>query len=285
VDLPYTMAANTSLWHNVFLPVRQSFINDLGNQNPDLSWLAVCDALRERFDIVPADVPLRTFDDPGWLAEMWRDLPLLPGCWHAREEIQADYLGRIGVTFPQALANRINLWLRQDAHCHWWFAFEGMAIVCERPRTLNLDQRGRLHCATGPAIAYADGCRIYALDGVRVPEFLIERPDGLTVTAINQQDNVEVRRLMLQRFGIGRYLRQSRAKVIHEDQTGKLWRRERGGNRPSMLVVEVVNSTPEPDGSFKTYFLQVPPEMTRASEAVAWTFGLEPEEYRPVVET
>ena len=39
-------------------------------------------------------------------------------------------------------------------------------------------------------------------------------------------------------------------------------------------MVEVVNSTPEPDGSRKTYFLRVPPTIGTAREAVAWTFGL-----------
>ena len=50
-------------------------------------------------------------------------------------------------------------------------------------------------------------------------------------------------------------------------------------------MVEVVNSTPEPDGSRKTYFLRVPPTITTAREAVAWTFALGAGEYRPAVET
>ena len=42
-----------------------------------------------------------------------------------------------------------------------------------------------------------------------------------------------------------------------------------------MRVVEVVNATPEPDGSYRHYFLQVPPGVRTAREAVAWTFGFE----------
>ena len=33
-----------------------------------------------------------------------------------------------------------------------------------------------------------------------------------------------------------------------------------------------MNSTPEPDGTRRTYFLRVPPQMRTAREAVAWTF-------------
>ncbi len=50
-------------------------------------------------------------------------------------------------------------------------------------------------------------------------------------------------------------------------------------------MVEVLNATPEPDGTRKTYFLRVPPTIGTARAAVAWTFNLEPLEYRPVVET
>ena len=50
-------------------------------------------------------------------------------------------------------------------------------------------------------------------------------------------------------------------------------------------MVEVVNSTPEPDGTRKTYFLRVPPTTRTAREAVAWTFGLRADAYRPAVET
>jgi hypothetical protein len=50
-------------------------------------------------------------------------------------------------------------------------------------------------------------------------------------------------------------------------------------------MVEVVNSTPEPDGSRKTYFLRVPPTIETAREAVAWTFGLGAVDYRPAVES
>ena len=50
-------------------------------------------------------------------------------------------------------------------------------------------------------------------------------------------------------------------------------------------MVEVQNSTPEPDGSVRTYFLRVPPGMASARAAVAWTFGLDGASYQPIVET
>jgi hypothetical protein len=52
-----------------------------------------------------------------------------------------------------------------------------------------------------------------------------------------------------------------------------------------VTYVEVVNSTPEPDGTRRTYFLRVPPTVQSAREAVAWTFALDGGAYRPTVES
>ena len=63
-----------------------------------------------------------------------------------------------------------------------------------------------------------------------------------------------------------------RATLVQKDDHGKLWRlRPRWGG--DARVVEVVNATAEPDGSYRHYFLQVPPWIGTAREAVAWTFG------------
>ena len=51
-------------------------------------------------------------------------------------------------------------------------------------------------------------------------------------------------------------------------------------------MLEVENSTPEPDGSYKRYFLRVPPEVRTPREAVAWTFGFDAEgDYAPASES
>ena len=70
------------------------------------------------------------------------------------------------------------------------------------------------------------------------------------------------------------------------------------GDEP-LVMVEVVNSTPERDGTMKHYFLRVHPELRpllgdqqlgdpqelTARNAVASTFGRRGEEYSPLVET
>src|SRR6266436_180030 len=50
----------------------------------------------------------------------------------------------------------------------------------------------------------------------------------------------------------------------------RTFRRAAVGTAPIVLV-HVTNSTPEPDGSRRRYFLRVPPEVKTARAAVAWT--------------
>lgn len=162
-----------------------------------------------------------------------------------------------------------------------WLCRE-VCFVAERYSRLKLDNRNRLHCEDGPAVAYPDGWKIYAIDGVLLPAHMIERPDELTVDVIDAEPNVEVRRIMIRRFGKERYLRDCTRGTV--DDFGALWMR-RPANREPVALLEVINSTAEPDGTFKEYLLRVPPEMETPHQAVAWTFGMEPSEYRPAMES
>jgi hypothetical protein len=72
--------------------------------------------------------------------------------------------------------------------------------------------------------------------------------------------------------------------VVHEDCTGRLWSVALGPQQPGHLkMVEVTNGTAEADGTYKTYWLRAPPEVRTAKEAVAWTYGLTPEQYDGLV--
>ncbi len=163
--------------------------------------------------------------------------------------------------------------------------------MSERPLVLRTDDRGRPHCADGPAIAWADGLEAFAWHGVAVEPWIIRDPGRITVQTIDKASNVEVRRVLIERFGEERLVREGGAQLVGEDETGRLWRRpigpqhQWGRTEEPVVMVEVRNSTPEPDGSRKTYFLRVPPAIRTPREAVAWTFGLGSAEYRPEAES
>jgi hypothetical protein len=134
------------------------------------------------------------------------------------------------------------------------------------------------------AIQYPDGWGLYRWHGVEVKEDIILHPELITTEDIEQETNLEVKRVLLERYGEARYLEDSGSDLIQEDHFGKLFRKEIKDDEP-LVMVRVINSTPEPDGSHKPYFLRVPPTVKSAHEAVAWTFGLKPEQYQPEQES
>jgi hypothetical protein len=146
-----------------------------------------------------------------------------------------------------------------------------------------IENRKRLHSADGPTLE-SDIENLYFWHGVFVPAFVVLNPEWITIEHIETEENAEVRRVMIERYGQARYLQDSSAEKIHEDDWGTLYRKEVPGDEP-LVMVKVVNSTPEPDGSFHDYFLRVDPTITTARQAVAWTFGKETAEYDPFLQT
>jgi hypothetical protein len=193
-----------------------------------------------------------------------------------------DLLGRLA---PHASAAGRLAGLMQVARAAgWWWPFERVVVVSARPTVLARDDQGRLHGEHGPAIAYPDGLDLYRWRGMPVPADLVGRLDRLTVGRIHAERNLELRRVLTERYGLDRYLRDAGATRVGTDETGVLWRLPIDGDEP-LVMVEVTNSTPEPDGSGRRYWLRVPPDTRSAREAVAWTFGLAPDEYRPMRQT
>lgn len=166
----------------------------------------------------------------------------------------------------------------------WWWPFEKVAVVCERPVALHRDEAGRLDRGDGPALAFPDGFALHAWRGMPVPAAFLAELRTLTPERIRAEENAELRRVMLEYYGYDRYLSDSGARPIHRDESGTLWRIELAGDEP-VVMVEVLNSTPEPDGTHRTYWLRVPPTTREAKEGVAWTFGLGAEAYAPLRET
>ena len=156
----------------------------------------------------------------------------------------------------------------------WFLPYKNICWVSERHSILERDERGRIHNISGPAIAYPDGWKIYAVHGVRVPEWIVEQPEKITTAHIGEEQNAEVRRVMLDRFGAARYLKEIGATLIdHDENFGTLRRADLREDEP-LVMLEVVNRSKEPDGTYKHYTLRVPPNMETAEQAWRWLGGM-----------
>jgi hypothetical protein len=166
-----------------------------------------------------------------------------------------------------------------------WFSFrKDGAIVLEHPIEIHVSSNLELHSVDGPAVRFADGWTAHAIEGVVVPAEAIEDPDGFDPLLALMHENVEVRRVLLQHLGWDRVVRRSGLAPQAEDDYGRLWQVPAPEADP-LLLLEVENATPEPDGSHRRYFVRVPPEVRTPREATAWTFGMSELEYAPDVES
>src|SRR5208337_1390196 len=153
---------------------------------------------------------------------------------------------------------------------------------------------------------YSDGWGVYAWHGLRVPRQLIERPEELSIAAIDGEQNAELRRVMIERYTLERYVRDSGATVVHEDRDAlglpRRLLRKTLTEIGDVLLLDVQNSSLEPDGSRRSHLLPchpalrpIPPagfglplgepQALTCHNAVASTFYLRGEEYAPEVET
>jgi len=196
--------------------------------------------------------------------------------WLGAYDYLRDVLGLRAETEPlrglMQLATSIG-WLQPHEHTCW---------LAERPTLMCGDARDRLHHSSGPALRYPDGWSIWAWRGVEVPRWIIEHKDRITLAGIDDQMDVQVRRCMIEIMTPERFVALGGAIRVAEDDTGILWRRNWLA-ADAWAAVEVVNATPESDGTYRHFFLQVPANLRTAREAVAWTYGMRVEAYANLV--
>lgn len=204
--------------------------------------------------------------------------------FHFSGQFESDWLIGLETSDGERQSPLCNLLSAAAQHCGFWWAFKDSLVVCEKPEVLQFDERSLLHNESGPALKYSDGWCLYSIHGVQVPPHVIHEPEKISVEMIETESNVELRRVLIDRYGLERYIRNSAAMVIHENERGVLYLKEIREDQP-LVMVKVFNSTPEPDGTRREYFLRVPPDVRTVQQAVAWTFGMEAADYDPTMET
>jgi len=205
------------------------------------------------------------------------------GWWWGSPAFVSFFREVCGLALPEKIEQATLAYQATAESACWWWPHRDFVMVCERPTRIERNEQGRLHATTQKAICWPDGWGFCSVNGVRVPDEIIENPQSITANRIEDEQNAEIRRVMLELFGLERFLRESGAKRVHQDRFGELYERSLGGR--DYRFVRVLNSTPEPDGTHKSYVLSVPATVLTAHEAVAWTFNLRPEQYTPTWES
>jgi hypothetical protein len=253
---------------------------DLGN------WFAFPGDMKKCADDLRVGLPgLMCAQKSYWMwqgGNQWSGWVAFLGFFRHVAELEIDY-------------SKWDAWETLALHSGPRIVHKDFCIISDRPEVLLVDEQNRPHCEAGPFCRWRDGSALYAVHGVRIPAWIIERPELLNIKTIEAETNTEIQRVMIERFGWDRYATECGATVIdHDERFGTLY-----GRNGMAEFLRVINGSPEPDGSFRKYILPVAPgceplpdaggelgepQKLTALNAVASTYGLTGEEYAKVLE-
>lgn len=122
---------------------------------------------------------------------------------------------------------KLCLWLTLSESTGWWQPFENICFMCERPSVQLVNERGQLHCETGPALVCRDGWEIYSLNGVIVPKSLVLTPaEDLSIDFFTQEKSADVKAEFVRKYGVERMVEMGKVVDTYEnypDQTSYSW--------------------------------------------------------------
>ena len=99
----------------------------------------------------------------------------------------------------------LDAWIAIAESCGWWLPLEFGCLVCERPERIEISGSGMLHCEQGPAAQFRDSCAVWALNGVAVPQWLVETPvEQIEPRRVVEIDNASIRREFVRKVGMER---------------------------------------------------------------------------------
>ena len=169
--------------------------------------------------------------------------------------------------------------LRQMVRAGVWatILFDKLVVAMARPNTVKLDDRNRLHCSDGPAVAFDDGALYFFWHGTRVSKKIIMTPEKLTAKEINDERNSEIVRAIVEKLGWPEFMKRIEVKLVDKwfDPATKLhyelydFKNRRFELAPKLLKME----SPEVlDGTRPTYIEPVHPQLMTCKAARKWQF-------------
>ncbi|MEP0751397.1 leucine-rich repeat domain-containing protein [Trichocoleus sp. Lan] len=200
------------------------------------------------------------------------------------------YVSSLGVTLDQKTREAFDCLNQLFENCGLIFPFEKVCVVCDRPTKLSLDSQNRLHAEGEPAIQFADGWHTgYYYHGVKLPEKYGKlHPHQWQAQWILEEDNAELRRVLIQGIGYARICQELQATELDSWQEYTLLKLDADidGFQPDDLDDDAPQKEPIhllkmtcPSTRF-IHAMRVPPDITSARAAIRWiNWDIDPEEF------
>jgi hypothetical protein len=175
----------------------------------------------------------------------------------------------MGVRYESQESEDLNLWRDIAQSAGWWWPYKNFCVIAERPILVRMQEwsqdRYRLHCENGPALAFSDGWKVYALNGVRVAPEIVKTPAAkLDLNLLLRERNVEVRREIVRKIGIERIMSELNIEILDERNGYQLLIPDLrdGGKRPYLKMLNPSEGTWHIEG--------VHPDCRTVPEALEW---------------
>ncbi|SRR6266700_1275788 len=265
--LPDAIALRHALMSTLNRDGLSDALRDMGQNTPlDVVWRPALRSQMRYHALLDSEMRYDAF-----LGTVWRGMPRsgIP-LWH--DAALRDINRLDAVSRDPALGDAV-MNIRRGGMFNCFFARDAIHVVLATMYRENGD-RARIHRPDGPAVQYEDGSGLFFWRGIRVPEKVITSP--LEVKQVLDEPNAEVRRAMMERYGLERFVLDAGARSIDKWKDNELLAIDlpHDRNRPLVALKLRCPSTQA------VYIVRVPPNQKTVLGALAWSFGLDrPEDY------
>lgn len=159
----------------------------------------------------------------------------------------------------------LQLWTDISTSVNWWWSFEDFVFFSDKPKHIKFDDRKQLHCEDDKAVKYKDGYGLYVWHGVVTTEQAIMRPNEITVDMILKEDNQEVRRVLMERMGMRRFLLEAKPEILDQDAHKINWNRALFRIKTGEVFLYVTDPS-----TGRNYPIQVDPRLKTCEESDKW---------------
>ena len=148
----------------------------------------------------------------------------------------------------------------------WCWYHDHVAAISDRPQHLKFNESGQGHCEDGPAFLWRDGWAIWLINGIAVNEQIVMRPESQSISQIKSEENEEIRRIRIERFGWDRFIRESGANLRNK----RFNERDHQWEELYMLDDGTQRILLRDPSTGRKYALGVPAEIDTCESAQSW---------------
>jgi hypothetical protein len=161
------------VWFEVGRPVGERVWDEVGAQARAAAWVDVVNRVTAGGERYPWNDPRqkirrkvdRVLWDQVWI-EVWSELRR--ALYGQHDVATLAYLSFFSDNCDPAIGAELCGLNEIGRSCGWWWPFENVAVLTERPVEVHLDDEGRLHNQDAAALVYPDGWEIWAVHGGRL---------------------------------------------------------------------------------------------------------------------